>query len=409
MKQFKTIKYLVFICSILALSYLLPQLWNISTASATRYPFAYYSSVDNSFMYYDYTQKPFKYLSSKGSSYTKDDFDSLLPMYYYRQLAVDGRLPDSLYGMETSPKTIYHNSFFFNYRPNDHDAPTIPLYTLYESFSGKVDLTPPGDFFRLTESGVEFIDPETNELIPDKSLEFSTVLQKLGYLGPAKITAGTPTTRKAYDEGYFIIDQSNKLFHLKMVNGKPFVTKTTLPEGMTVKNIFTTEYPDRRFYGFLIDQENQLYYIAANSYNLVDIPCPTFSYETDNLRIMANMFYWNISVTGNSGNTVYAVTADSMAVVDSISFPKANKALYEFSKYVFPFQLEFLSSNSKFVKPILKCSGLYFIILNILLLGIRITIDRLKKKKLSVFTIITIAITGIYGFITSFIIDLNKY
>ncbi len=360
-------------------------------------------------MYFDYTQKPFQYYDNKGNTYVKDDFDSLLPMYYFRQLALDGRLPDSLYGVEISSKTIYHNSFFFNYRPNDHCAPTIPLYTLYESFSGKVDLTPPGDFFRLTEKGIEFIDPETNKVIPTKSQVFSEVLEKVGYHGPAKIAAGSPTTRKAYDEGYFIVDQNNILIHLKMVNNKPFVKKTVLPEGISVKQIFTTEYPDRHFYGFLVDHNNQLYYISTDNYKLVNIPCPSFTYETDNLRIMGNMFYWNVVVTSHSGNTIYAVTADSMHVADSIFFPKEEKTLFEFSKYIFPIQLQFLSSNSKFVKPILKHSGFYFIILNIILLGIRIAIDMFKRKKTTLFNILAISITGIYAFIISLLIDLNKH
>ena len=80
--------------------------------------------------------------------------------------------------------------------------------------SGRVRLEMPGDLFRLKDN-IEFIDPETNTVKEEKSNLFMKVFIQKGFKFPAKRVAGNPSTRKAYDEGYFIIDSNDKIFHLK--------------------------------------------------------------------------------------------------------------------------------------------------------------------------------------------------
>jgi hypothetical protein len=230
----------------------------------------------------------------------------------------------------------------------------------------------------------------------------------LNYKGPARIAAGNPTTRKPYDEGYLVVDQNNALFHIKMVNGKPFIKKTPLPDDLEVAHISPTEKPDRRFYGFLFDKSRRVYFISTNNYKLVEVPVPYFNYKTDYLQVMVNLFYWNVSSTTNSGKTFYAINANSMQVVDSVSYNKEPNRGKDFSKYIFPAKLEFASAHSGFIQPKLKFSGFYFIYLNVLLLIVYLLYTRFRKKKTSAVIYFLIAITGVFGLITSILITLKK-
>lgn len=408
MHKLNTIKYGVYLIAILVLAYALPQLWDMATDKAAQYPFAYYSSVNNTFCYNTHSGDSVVRADKKGNHYTKKEFDSVLPMMYYRQLALEGRLPDTLNGMAIDAKTIRSQNFFFRYRPREKFSPTIKLYTLFESMSGKVDLEMPGDMFRFTNEGIQFIDPETNTVKEEKSQKFTAVFKAMQFKGKPLLVAGNQTIRKHYDEGYLIVDQAHKMFHLKMVNGQPFIKIINLPKDLKVAHILVTEFPDKKFYGFLFGSDQQVYYIANTTYKLVKVPTPGFSYKTDNLGIIGNMFNWNVSVISEKGKNVYALNAHTMEVKDSIVFPKVKNRSKAFAKYIFPFQIKFTTSNYNFVKPQIALNGIYFLWSNLLLLALYVIFSIGQKRKLGACQLICIAITGIFGFITSLIINLDK-
>ncbi len=408
MKKLNNIKYIVFLILIISLSFTLPLLWEVSTDKAIRYPFTYYSSIKNSFCYKTIDEKSTELKDMLGNVYTEKEFDSILPMFYYRQLATDGRLPDSLHNVEISIQKIRQHSFYFNYRPRDKFSPHIDLFPLFESMSGKVNIEMPGDVFRMTKERIEFIDPETNQVKIDKSNSFSKLFSQFGYKGPARIVAGNPSTRKAYDEGYLIVDQNNGLFHLKMVNAKPFIKKIDVPSGIDICHISTTEFADKRFYGFLYDKLGEVYFISTDNYKLIKVPTPEFSYQTDRLLIMGNMFYWTIVNTSERGQDIYAVDASTMELVDSTRYEKDHYLSEKISTYIFPFVLEFKSTNSRFVKPNFTGISLNFIWLNILLIIIYVVVHRREKYLFSLPLLIGILLTGIYGFLSALFINIKK-
>ena len=109
----------------------------------------------------------------------------------------------------------------------------IGLYPLFESESDRVNLELPPDFFRINNS-IEFITASTNDINLEKSKLFNQVFINKGFSFPAKIIAGIPTTRKSIDEGYFIVDNTNKLFHLKMTKGQPYFEYIQTPDNIVI-------------------------------------------------------------------------------------------------------------------------------------------------------------------------------
>lgn len=399
MKTFHTVKYILILTLVLIFSYLLPHLWNLGTETSTRYPFSFYSSLYDRFFVLNFSteDESLLYQDKDGNSYSEQDFFNANPMYYYRQLTLDGSMPDTIKGVAMELKEIKRTSFHFRHRPSDTFTPKIPLYTLFESMSGKVDLEMPGDFFRMTNTGIEFIDPETNKVKAEKSAEFSKPFQSLGYEGPAKIMAGNPSTRKAYDEGNLILDKNNMLFHLKMVNGKPFVRKSETAIGLDIEVILPTEYADRRFYGLAFSGNGKVYIIEQDTYTFKEVPVPTFNYASDNIRIMGNMFYWNVVITSDEGQQTFALKTNDLTPVDSISFPADIKPYDQISKMIFPFMLHFESSKHNFVRPAFKCNGFTFIFGNLILVLLYLGIVLLKRKRVNGIVLGTILLTGIYG------------
>lgn len=403
----KAIKILLIIVTILILAWMLPWSWQLATDQPMRYPFTYYSSIAETFGIRENINETTILKDARGNEYTEAQFDSLLPMVYFRQLAREGNLPDSLHGIGITQRTISIHNFYYRYRPSDKNMPVIPLYTLFESMPKRVDLEMPGDMFRLNNN-VEFLVPETNSINQQKSTLFDEQLKKQGFEGPACIIAGNPTTRKSYDEGYFISDTNNHLFHLKMVNNRPYVGRINLPEYLIPIWITVTEYSPRDFYCFLLTDDGRLFTIQTDGYEVKEVAMPPFNTETDNLLIMGNLFHWNVQVTNDAGQTTYAVNAKDYQLIDQITFdaPEQNTLGYN---YLMPFSLTFSSVNDKYIFPRLTFNGFQYLILSIFMfLGYVITRYR-QKKKICLYSAILIALTGIFGLLANLMVgDTNN-
>ncbi|MCG8412291.1 MAG: DUF4857 domain-containing protein [Bacteroidales bacterium] len=407
MKRFKQIKYLVFVVVVLILAWISPFLWGLISDKATYYPFTYYSSVNHKFCSLNFKNDKVTRTDVDGNIYTENQWDSILPLLSYRQLAANGLLPDSLNGVPIALNQIRATNYYYRYSPKNLFSPSIPLYPLFESMSGRVDLELPGDVFRTTKNGVEFLDPKTNKVLVSKSEKYSKALRKKGFVGPEKWTAGTPTIQKAYDQGYFILDQNSNLFHFKRVNNKPFVRKIDLPNGIEPIYMATTEYGDKRSYGFVIDKNSQLYVLSTNNYKFIHIPVQ-FNYKTNKLVLMANMFYWNFGITSKNGKTYYAIDAKNFNVIDTFKYDKVSNKYSEISKYVFPFKLRFKSYNDGYIKPRFFIGSIYSLLTNLFFVLLFIVIKRIQKTKSSAIAILGVATTGIYGFIAAIILKLNR-
>ncbi|MBN2611423.1 MAG: DUF4857 domain-containing protein [Bacteroidales bacterium] len=387
------------ITATLLLAWFLPWIYKLITADNQSYPFTYFSCINKSFCYLDMRGEEIMRMDAKGRVYTEAEFDSILPMFYYRQLIKDDRLPDSINNVAISPRQISTHSFFFRYRPADMNTPGIKLYPLFESMGKRVDLKMPGDVFRFNNA-IEFINPENNKVLAEKSMQFNKPFIKRDFAFPPRLVAGNPSIRKAYDEGWFIIDQHYRVFHMKMVNGMPFVKDTRIDSSLQTKYIATTEYPSKLFYGFLFDNHNQLYVISTENYKLIPVPTPAFSMQTDEMLIMGNMFYWNIEVTSDKGQTTCVVDVNTFKKSDSISFPAAFTGP-AVQKWIFPFTLSFTSPTHKYVMPRIEVFGFGYLISGIMFAAVYYILYRKKIRSFNAFLYLTwIALTGIFGFIS---------
>lgn len=277
-----------------------------------------------------------------SNTYTQEQVDSILPFFYIRQLMSDERFPDSIKGVAVTPREVQTTNFNFRSTPSDINASRIELYPLLESMSGRVDLTMPDDVFRITSKGIEFIKMATNAIDTHKSRQFTEAMLKKGFKFPAQRVAGNPTTRKEYDEGYLLLDNEGKLFHLKQAKSRPYVRAIPLPEGLKAKYLFITEFRSRKTLGFLTDADNNFYVLNNKTYDLVKTGVPAFNPEQDALSIFGNLFDWTVCVKTDKADEYYALNVDDYSLIKSISFPTQDGTVPG---------LRFTSSRDKYVRP----------------------------------------------------------
>lgn len=408
MKYKKLIYCTILFLSTLLMMWLLPILVNKLTYKPTRYPFVYYSTILEELSIIDYSNKEFPLTGKNGNRYTTAEMDSLLPTLNYRQLASDGRLPDSIKGQEISLRILRMKSFTFRYNPSEIQTPNSGLYVLFESMPKRVGLTMPEDVFRL-KNNIEFIDAESNTVNIAKSQKFQDELVKQGYSFPSRWLAGNPNPRKAYDEGYFSLDNDGKLFHIKMVNGRPYVKNTRIGEKIDIAYFSMLEVADKRFYGFLFSNQGDMYIIQneVGKYQVMKLDIAPIDMKNDQVIIMGNLFDWTVSVNKPKGKLTYGLNNDSLKQIDNYSISLKPGKWDVFVKWMFPAYLTIESNNSDYLMPHFHYTGMYAFILNFILSMCYLFIFS-ETRKIKILKMLYILITGLAGFMALLILPKSK-
>lgn len=314
-------------------------------------PFTLYSSVTGDFVWIDRTSGEAVHTDRLGNTYTDAQFDSILPFFYYRQLVADGRFPDTLHATPVTPRLAQTGNFSFKSSPLTYNTPHIELYPLLESMSGRVDLEMPDDVFRITGKGIEFV--KMNDNLPDaeKSRTYTRAMLDKGFVFPARIIAGNPTVKKEYDEGYLITDSKGKLFHLKQIKGRPYCRHIALPDSMQLRHIFVTEFRNRRFHAFLIDEHKSMYVLYTHTYEVKRVDIPGFDPTCEAISIIGNPFDWTLTRTTMQDVTLYAIDAEDLHCITTMQHPIEIPACEKLRPYVMPLRLGFISPTDPYVMP----------------------------------------------------------
>ena len=304
-----------------------PWAVNYLTAERETTPFTLYSEVLNDFALIRRGNGEIEYADRRGNRYEQRQFDSLLPLFYARQLVADGRFPDSIGGRAVSPREAQEAPFVFRSPPQGVNTPTPGIRFLLESMSGRVDLEMPADAFRLTDDGIEFIDMAANRVEQQKSARFTEVMRRKGVRFPVTELSGNPTTRKEYDEGYVLLDADRRMFHLKMVQGRPYVRAIALPEGVRPEHLFITEFHNRRTLALLTDDRARLYAVCMPGYEVRRVGEVFYDPLRESISIIGTLLHWTVCVEGASAERCYAVAADGLAQLDTMNYPLSARHL----------------------------------------------------------------------------------
>jgi hypothetical protein len=349
-------------------------------------------------MFRELDERKDKLHDDEGKVYEDKAFDLALPLLNYRQLTLNGEMPDSIDGVKIEPQQVRVKQVFYRYSPKSKNMPQTGLYIMYESLPKKGKLESPGDLFRLKDK-IEFIDAESNTVNREKSRKFQDALLKAGYTFPAQWTAGDLNIRKPYDEGYFSLDARGQLFHIKMVNSRPFVRNTQL-DPQIEPAFFTMEEPsDKRFYGFLFDKRGNVYILeeAGGKYHPRRLDIYPVNLDSDDLFLMGNFLYWTFTVQNSAGKHYYALKTETLEKVRYAYVEAPTNKWDIIAGKLFPFYLTFRNSNSEYIAPQLHFTTFIALITNLLLALVFALVYRDRTAKKKIFDSSYVLIFGIAG------------
>ncbi len=346
----KLLKYAYYSFVALLMAWLLPATYDFLTKEANTPQFIVYSSINKDFLLQERVGDSIYYKDRKGNHFNQYQGDSLLPTLSYPMLMMEGRMPDSILGQEVSATIIQDANFYFTLEPQTENQHTVPLYPLMESKPKRMMLNYPDDVFRLTDTGIEFINMDENSLFEEKSAQYTKVMKEAGVSFPIETIGGNPTPKKDYDEGYVLSDKEHHLFHFKMVEGEPFVKEIKHELKEPIDYIYVTEYPDRRFLAFLLDRQGQFYALEQGSLNIRPIGLPKFDPRTDDLIVLGNLFHWNVEIDRDGQRHFYAIDNKTLTCLAEYHLPVEKSFGQKLGSYIFPIRVAFESDLDKYFK-----------------------------------------------------------
>ena len=383
--------------------YIVPELIKLATYSPSNYPFVQYSSGLEELVIMDFSNEEYPVSSPKtAKKYTEKQADSLLPIFNFYQLMANGMQPDSIKGIEVNMQIIRAGSLVFRHSPRDVNSEGEPLHTLFESMPRRAGLKVPDDFFRL-DNKIEFIDAKSNSVNYQKSELFQNLLEEREYSFPAKWSIGNPSARKAYDEGYFSLDSNGKLFHIKMVNNRPYIRNTKVSDSIDIAHFAIYEVPNKRFYGFVFSKDGGVY-ILEEGYHLLKMDIPPFDIYTQEMLVMGNILYWTVAITTSEQKSYYALNNSNLKQVDSYSIDRTLTNWDYAKRYLLPSYISLNEKNSGWYYPRIKFGGYLSFIFSTLLIFIYLCTSKKDDNKCKSIKALLILLTGIPGLLTSIIL-----
>ncbi len=404
----KISRYVIILLIIVVAAIYLPNFYWMVFQKSVRSPSIYYSPIKDDFVYRQWNRLTgSKYYDADGNTITDKEFRIALPFYYYRDLAKWGELPDSVKTIKFDHDELRKEMQMLRINADDFHDPLIQLWPLIESKPKYAKLSMPNEFFRITDR-IEFFDPDSNKVKKEMSEMFTNSMKEKGFKFPDKFIFGNPTTRKSFDEGYFIVDNDNYTYHLKKIEGKPFCVKTTIPRNLDIKRIFIYEDTRKEFYGLLFTNSNDVYLITYNNYELIKAPLEDYNPDKMKFVMIADPLFRTFNFSDDEKSTSI-VTDRNYNLIDKFEIsgtPKENTITGKIAKTIFPFKIDTYSRNTEYINFDIKINYLLGLIGILISLIIFFIISRKKQfnYKENWFDIVIIALTGVYGLITVLII-----
>ncbi|MCV6606620.1 MAG: DUF4857 domain-containing protein [Campylobacterales bacterium] len=404
----------ILISTVALLSIALPDMYKKFFGSKLNSIFVGYSPIDENFVYressFGKNSKTTYY--SKTETFKKDEYIGKLPLMYYRYLINRDKFPEELSYLGEDPALIREYTQYFRFRANEINRKQIPLHTLFEANPKYGRLEQPKDMYRLTENGIQFVNLSTNQVDKEKTLLFTKALQEEGASFPIKRAFSNPNVRKSFDEGAFMVDGKNQVFHLKMIDDKPVVNNTSI-NMEDIKYIKVDENGRKEFYGALIT-EDSVHLITYENYKLIKLPLDKFDYKTSSLSFRVSPIHKFTSLTYYEGDKHHidstAMNLDySVVQRDRVIRDRYSSEIYSnIITIIFPFILELSKGHDYHYSLKLKDISMISLGISLILGLLYIVLLRKNRRNPNYYklNILLIIFGGIYGIIT--ILTLGK-
>lgn len=367
--------YLSVIAALLAM-WIFPRIYYIITAESYSTPFTLYSCTIGDFVSLtDKSGKDFVFTDTQGHEYG----DSVLPFFYYRILSSRNNAPETINGRQFTGEEIERNNIIFSSTPRDVNAETSNVYMLLESNPPRLELEDAEYAIAARKDRFKVITIATNKC--DTTLEnaMNAALDSVGFRFPAAIVSGNPSTRKSYDEGYMLTDSNGRLYHLKLVDGRPWV-ESIEADGLEIKHIFITENDNKASLAYIFDSGNRFYMLdSLRKLIRTDVIADVTKQE---VLLVGDVLNYTVRVSDNEGEDFWALKSDSLKTLKTMRRDYPEPDSFDMPKYILPCRLVLNSPLDTSIRPRFVDFSWIGLGLDIAILTLAyITIRTLRRKK----------------------------
>ncbi len=354
------------------------------------------------------------YSKADGTQVDRQTFERHLPFIFYKNMEIWGLLPIILNGRSFDKAAIKAGRRVFEFKAREiHGrAPVPPLYPLLESNPGQARLVFPDDRFRMTPDAMVFINADTNE--NDKALTdaFTKALTDKGFGFPAQSVNGKFTVLKPFDEGVFLVDAQYRVFHVKRVDGRPWVVKTPIPEELKIRYIKVSENRQKEYYGLALFKDKKAGLVSWGTYRFIPLPLAGYDPDSMDLKLIFNPLHCTAVYSDSNVIRALAMDKDFLPVksyVHTMSRANVRPALI-LRDLVFPFRFRLgPREDNEFISLSLESGSAWSLVgmaLCTLIFTMGIHMGRGAWPKPA--SLALVALTGIYGLIAAAIADSDQ-
>jgi len=333
--------------SFLTLGFYLPHIVKQLSKDNSLATYVFYSPTKEKFVYKKhFGEHNFAYGDNLERSFNQKDFEEALPFIYWKNLDIQKKLPLVINGVKYNKSEIKkaRQSFKLDYKDLKETNKQIQLYPLFNPNSKKGTISFPKHMFNL-DAGFLLLDSETNKIDKKLGESYNKLFNEKEFSFPSKIIAGKTTNIKPLDEGYFILDSKNNLFHMKVYDDIMSLNKINYNKNIKISNIKISESRKKEFYGILLTKDNEVYIILYKNYKLIKLPLKNYNPINMKLEIYANPLNKLVRFQDDKNVFAYAFDKNFNYVSDfKTSIPQVNNTYTKIFDLLSTFHIE----NNKF-------------------------------------------------------------
>lgn len=371
---------LTLLCA-LVLAWSLPRLYDMALLKSLDKTHVFFSPVLKKFIYteqiYGHDENAalksdghhadIVYKDEDGVYYDRLGFEAALPFIYFRNMEARGLLPVRLEGRVLQRADIERSRRVLELpaRQLDGKGPAREYLPLLEADPGQVALVYPDDRFRLTATGMQFINADSNA--PDQALgrRFTEALLAAGFRFPARHVGGNFTTFKPHEGGVFLVDRAGALFHLLRYHDQPRVTAVPLPPGVMPRHVLVSESRERLWAGLMLDGSGTIWLMKEHGAGLppafLPLSIPGYAPDSMDCKLIFDPLYLTAVVSDSARlhAAVYrlpqeGLPATPLAPLRTFSHHMARDRhvwQHHLAAALFPFRLTFSQEGREFLSP----------------------------------------------------------
>lgn len=391
--------YIVTVFFIAVLSYFLPLFMDILLIESRPVERVRYSPVIEDFIY-SKTDKESKETVFKvvgKDKISEDEFIRLLPFVHYSLLISKGTFPSKFEEYGKNPKLIRQNSQTLNLKYSANKAKYIPLYILLDTDRKYDKVIYPPRLLRLTDNSIDILNLETSSLDIEQTKALNYSLKALNFAFPAVKYYTNPSSLKPFDEGAFVVDSKDEIYHIRQDEGKIYVKNSGIIK-KDIINIVVSEDPRREFFALVVTK-NELGLIDYG-YKFITLNSDKYDPYSSNLNLRIDPVNKILSFSSTNDIKTDVMDLNYTTIKQNLTTLEPSASKRWIKEYIFPFELKMSQKgDNHFYSFYIENFSIKSIPISLLFAFLYFMIVLRTRQKYSAVDIFLIALFGIYGFV----------